>query len=282
VVIVGIIPGLHQMFLSCREAQRALAEELAGDDVLRRACTVSSFAGPMRTNLISMLDGIGVHDHLGIETAAALFNGHPELLHSTSAVLYPAFLDGKNYGGSPAPETSPRLRAFVDQVLAEEPDRCPRRSSFRSAKPCRLCSAGEADRGAIRPDRCLFEFPHPSGGNGHRVRLYGQHRSDMATQVAAWARRAAELPPQGPAEAVIAFAADHVVVADGDPEWVAATPPSDDLGAPMRAAFLALWAQHLGTETGALDVVLAAMAVPDQPELHLVPAEDTFAHARLD
>lgn len=86
---------------------------------------------------------------------------------------------------------------------------------------------------------------------------------------------------QGPAEAVVAFTAHHVVAADVDPEWVAAT-PSSDLGAPMNAAFLALLARRLGTEAGALDVVLAAVAVPDQPELPLVPAEDTFAHARLD
>jgi hypothetical protein len=89
-------------------------------------------------------------------------------------------------------------------------------------------------------------------------------------------------PPQGPAEAVIAFTAHHVVAADVDPGWVAATLPSDDLGAPMKPAFLSLLARYLGTEAGALDVVLAAMAVPDQPELRLVAAEDTFAHARLD
>lgn len=59
VVIVGIIPGLRQMFLSCREAQRALSEGVTGDDVLRRACSVGSFAGSMRTNLIGMLDGSG-------------------------------------------------------------------------------------------------------------------------------------------------------------------------------------------------------------------------------
>ena len=37
IVIVGITPGLHQMFLSCREAQRALAEGHIGDEVLPQA-----------------------------------------------------------------------------------------------------------------------------------------------------------------------------------------------------------------------------------------------------
>jgi hypothetical protein len=37
-------------------------------------------------------------------------------LHATSALLYPVFLDGKNYGGSPSPLKFPILKAFVDQV----------------------------------------------------------------------------------------------------------------------------------------------------------------------
>ncbi|MHB1928332.1 MAG: GNAT family N-acetyltransferase [Acidimicrobiales bacterium] len=88
--------------------------------------------------------------------------------------------------------------------------------------------------------------------------------------------------PQGPVDAVVALTAHHVVAADVDPEWVAATLPSADLGAPMNATFLALLARRLGGAPGALDVVLAAMAVPGQAELDLVPVEDSFAHARLD
>ncbi len=59
-VIVGITPGLHQMFLSCQEAQRALTEGQTGEDVIRRAKAVGGFAGSMRTNLVNMLDGIGL------------------------------------------------------------------------------------------------------------------------------------------------------------------------------------------------------------------------------
>ena len=109
VVIIGITPGLHQMFLSCREAQRALADGVTGDGVLRRAGNVGAFAGPMRTNLVTMLDGIGLNEHLAIESTTSLFDQHADLLLSTSAVLYPAFLNGKNYTGSPGPERSPIL-----------------------------------------------------------------------------------------------------------------------------------------------------------------------------
>ena len=94
VVIVGITPGRHQMFLSCREAQRALADGVAGDEVLERACTVGSFAGSMRTNLVARLDGIGLHAHLRVKTTAELFAGGSDLLHTTSAIMYPVFVAG--------------------------------------------------------------------------------------------------------------------------------------------------------------------------------------------
>jgi hypothetical protein len=45
----------------------------------------------------------------------------------------------------------------------------------------------EADRGAVRAERCLFDFPHPSGANGHRQRLYERHCHEMTAQVASWA-----------------------------------------------------------------------------------------------
>ena len=96
-VIVGITPGLHQMFLSCQEAQRALTEGQTGEDVLHRAGAVGGFAGSMRTNLVAMLDGIGLHEKLGIDSTRSLFGDHHELLSGTSAVIYPAFVNGKNY-----------------------------------------------------------------------------------------------------------------------------------------------------------------------------------------
>jgi uracil-DNA glycosylase len=185
VVIVGITPGLRQMFLSCQEAQRALFEGLSGDDVLRRACAVGSFAGVMRTNLITMLDGIGLNTHLGLKTTGELFTNRPELLHSTSAILYPVFNNGKNYSGSPSPETFPLLRAFLDQVLANELAMIPDAVVIPLGKTVSDALHRETDQGNIRPDRCLFDFPHPSGANGHRTRLYALHQDDMAAQVAA-------------------------------------------------------------------------------------------------
>jgi hypothetical protein len=187
VVIVGITPGLHQAFLSCQAAQRALAEGLQPNDVLKRARAVGGFAGSMRTNLATMLDGIGIHEALGLTSTAELFEHRVDLLHGTSALLYPVFLAGNNYGGFPSPLQFPILKAFVDQVLTAELAMVPNAFVIPLGRAVSTLLRVEVDRGALPAERCLFDFPHPSGANGHRIPQYEAHRKSMAKQVDSWA-----------------------------------------------------------------------------------------------
>jgi hypothetical protein len=187
VVIVGITPGLHQAFLACQTAQQAIRAGLEPNEVLKRARAVAAFAGPMRTNLIEMLDGIGVDKALGITGTDELFEQRADLLHATSALLYPVFLDGKNYTGHPSPLRFPILKAFVDQVLTAELAMAPDAFVIPLGKAVSELLRAEVDRGALSADRCLFDFPHPSGANGHRIKQYKAHRKSMAKQVTSWA-----------------------------------------------------------------------------------------------
>jgi hypothetical protein len=78
-----------------------------------------SFAGPMPTNLICMLDGIGLAGALEIDKCRSLFEERSDLVATTSAICHPIFVDGENYGGSsPKIASVPVLRSFVHQVLA--------------------------------------------------------------------------------------------------------------------------------------------------------------------
>jgi hypothetical protein len=225
VVIVGITPGLHQMFLSCQEAQRTLADGPEGDDVLRRACDVGSFAGSMRTNLVTMLDGLALPEILGIASVAQLFGQRSDLLHSTSALIYPVFISGKNYSGSPDPLAFPLLRAFVDQVLATELAMVPDAVIIPLGRTVATLLRAEVDRGAVVAERCLFDFPHPSGANGHRAAQYKARREAMTAQVAEWsaqpsggdrsARAAAGRPGASDAPLGVGSSA-----ADGSPQLV--------------------------------------------------------------
>jgi hypothetical protein len=152
----------------------------------------------MRTNLIKMLDGIGMHQALGIASTAELFQERSDLLHGTSALLYPVFLGGKNYGGSPSPLKSPILKAFVDQVLTAELAIVPDAFVIPLGRAVSTLLRAEVDQGAMPAERCLFDFPHPSGSNAHRIQQYKTHRKGMAKQVKSWAASILGYPNQPP------------------------------------------------------------------------------------
>ena len=104
VIIVGITPGWQQMQDSFKIAIESIHNGLSREDSLKNVKKHSSFVGSMRTNLIEMLDGLKLNEKLKIQSSLSLFNESNHLLHTTSALRYPVFKDGKNYtGSSPSP-----------------------------------------------------------------------------------------------------------------------------------------------------------------------------------
>ena len=87
-------------------------------------------------------------------------------------------------------------------------------------------------------------------------------------------------PPAGPADAVVGFTAHHVVAAPVDAGEVQDLLDSDDLGAPMRPAFLFWRGSRLGAEPGSLDVVFAAVGQSAARHPGLRPVTDT-SHPRV-
>ena len=187
VMLVGVTPGWTQMHTSFVEARAGIAEGMDTDSILRRVKRVAAFSGSLRTNLVSMLDGIGIAAALEIGSSSNLFTADGEsLLHSTSAVRYPVFKDGKNYTGSTPPITdAPLLVPYLDVLAAET-------EAVRTAIIVPLGKAVEAvlmhliRQDEIDRDRCLFGFPHPSGANAHRVTQYDANRTQLSATAAAW------------------------------------------------------------------------------------------------
>src|SRR5688572_824011 len=60
IILVGLTPGRQQMGNALREARRALRRSLAEPEALAAAKVYASFSGPMRGNLVTLLDSIGV------------------------------------------------------------------------------------------------------------------------------------------------------------------------------------------------------------------------------
>ena len=68
IVICGITPGLQQTRLALDEARRQLRQGASLEHAKQAAKETGSFAGTMCTNLVRMLDHVGVHTLLGIDS----------------------------------------------------------------------------------------------------------------------------------------------------------------------------------------------------------------------
>lgn len=190
VVLVGITPGLQQSHLANREAQKALREGASHDEALRRACNTGSFAGRTRTNLVNMLNEIGLQTHLGVSTAATLFSRHDHLLHSTSSLMYPVFRNGKNYSGSQKISQYPVLCQLRDTLLVTELNLVPDALVVPLGENVNEILLAACERGVLDRTRVLVDFPHPSGNNGHRLEFFTERKTSLVEQVRAWAASA--------------------------------------------------------------------------------------------
>jgi len=194
VMIVGITPGWTQLEIALRSAKDSLAGGVTDPEELgRRAWHTASFAGSMRTNLIEMLDGIDLPQRLQIDlgsTLALFSDSHKHLLRTASVIRCPVFIDGQNYTGHrPKLLETSVLREFAETVLAEQLQQVPSALVVPLGKAVSEVMTMLITQQKLDPRRCLLEFPHPSGANGHRKRQYQEARASMKAQVAAWFRR---------------------------------------------------------------------------------------------
>jgi hypothetical protein len=167
VVLVGITPGRQQMMNAFREAQRQLRDGRTLSDSSSAAKGVASFSGPMRANLVAMLDYFCLNEKLGISSCGSLFGQHADLVHYTSALRYPVFVNGQNYSGQPRMTRTPLLQKFLGDYFAAELRALPRAVFVplgpKVAEALRFVAVkGDADR-------ILDGLPHPSGANAERV-----------------------------------------------------------------------------------------------------------------
>src|SRR6516164_1246935 len=75
VVICGLTPGYGQMLEAFTVARESLGEGMGLDETLARVYQRAGFAGTMRSNLVYMLDKLGVAATLGVDSTAEMFTG---------------------------------------------------------------------------------------------------------------------------------------------------------------------------------------------------------------
>lgn len=173
IAIVGMTPGAHQAQQALLAAKTALLQGKSEAEAAAIAKTHASFSGePMRTNLIRMMDEVGIARSLGLASTASLWAGDSHLVHFTSALRYPVFVDGKNWSGTPDMVRTPKLREWLLTWTGAE---------LKELKGCLIVPLGPkvaaamhhlAAEGMINANRIMDGMPHPSGANQERVACF--------------------------------------------------------------------------------------------------------------
>ena len=172
IVLVGLTPGRQQMGNALREARRGLNSGLGDVEALAAAKTFASFSGPMRNNLVAMLDSIGVNRLLGLQSSSTLWDRDARLAHFTSLCRRPVFVDGKNYSGAPPVMSTQILReqveiGFIPEVLSL-------RHSIFVPLGTQVSEVVQYAASEVSLDhtRVLAGLPHPSGANAERIAFF--------------------------------------------------------------------------------------------------------------
>ena len=182
--IVGLTPGRQQMSAALMSCHSALCAGRSEFEALEVAKIHASFAGPMRANLVALLDDLGVAAEMGLESTAALWGKASGLAHFTSALRYPIFKDNKNWTGTPGPMSVPMLKRRIETTLASE--------LAELGPDCRIVPLGPvaaaaclhaAAQAGVARDRILDGMPHPSGANAERIAVFlGRKSAEKASQ----------------------------------------------------------------------------------------------------
>lgn len=173
IAIVGMTPGAYQAGQALAAAREALLLGKSNDEAARIAKTHASFSGePMRTNLVRMMDRVGIARLLGLVTSRTLWEVDSALVHFTSALRYPVFVDGRNWSGTPDIVRTAKLREWLVDWTGKELaqlDDClivPLGPKVAAAMHCL------AAKGLIDASQIMDGMPHPSGANQERIACF--------------------------------------------------------------------------------------------------------------
>lgn len=171
--IIGITPGEQQMKNMLEEARRLSALGLSDEEVLKQCKTVGSFSGPMRKNLVQMMDHIGIAKYLKIKSCEELFDKHAELANLTSAIRYPTFVfkGGKEDNFNETIRPKSELFKFAAPLTLEEIEKAPN-ALLLPLGPKVSVYLKKVLAGTPFEKNLLPELPHPSGANAERIAYF--------------------------------------------------------------------------------------------------------------
>lgn len=184
ILIVGITPGLHQMRQSFSTVISLKDESMSDEDLLHEVKMKSSFEGPMRNNLIAMLDELQLHNYLELASTSELFNNASHLVQTTSVITYPVFYKGKNYNGSsPNILKTELLKKYITNNFAKELINLNNPLVIPLGVNVSKVLANLANNDYLDSNLILEGFPLTSGGNGHRHKQFAENKEKMKLKI---------------------------------------------------------------------------------------------------
>lgn len=184
IFIVGITPGWTQTSIAYETARNGLILNKSHEEIKKECKKNSRFAGSMRKNVIEMLDDLGLNKKLNISSCSELFEECDNLLHTTSIIPYPVFINNKNYTGSnPKISESKVLMEYIKKYFYKEIEQLPNTLIIPLGKAVEEVLELMIDEGLIKRENCLLGFPHPSGANGHRKKQFSENKEQLMTKI---------------------------------------------------------------------------------------------------
>ena len=184
IFIVGITPGWTQTQIAYKTAHRGLNNNDSEENIKKDCKRNSRFAGSMRKNLIEMLDELKLNEFFKIDSCAELFGEREELLHTTSIIPYPVFINDKNYTGSnPKIMENEILYSYVKKYFYKEILQLPKALIIPLGKAVEEVLEKMIEEDFILKEQCLLGFPHPSGANGHRKRQFQEDKCNLLSVI---------------------------------------------------------------------------------------------------
>ena len=184
VVIVGICPGQQQWRNALIAAKDGLEQQLSEENILKLAKNSGAFSGPIRKNLTQLLDHIGLHNQLGIQTTAELFSNHQDMVQMCSVLQQCILVNGKNYAGStPAMLKNELLKQHIDDYFIPMVQQLPNAIYIPLGKGVDEVLNYVSSLGYLNDQQILAGLPHPSGANAERIKYFlGEKPRDQLSQ----------------------------------------------------------------------------------------------------
>ena len=181
ILIVGITPGWTQTQIAYKTANQGLRNGMAIEGILRQCKYNSRFSGSMRKNLIEMLDEIGLNKKFYLKSCSELFEKNNELMHTTSLIKYPVFVNEKNYNGhNPEILKNDLLMTYIKKYFVSEINELNETIIIPLGKAVEEVLIYLKQESLIdKNKKIMYSFPHPSGANGHRKEIFQENKQKL-------------------------------------------------------------------------------------------------------